>query len=244
MQLVTRPEPWVVGEFTGKATHGLGNRRRAFWHVLQNRIRLRGVKGPAGVEDALVVGDEDVDAVDVAAAGRDALGQLGDDAHGVLAVSIRPRSVEAAAAAPDGAAGTGMRWGGTEEGKGETGVRGTGRGGCRGGCRRARRWRAAAAPWTASADEPIDLLYLSILSWCADGWAWVGCPSPGGWGGADDTSRRCQFPSPHRITRRGWWSGIGWRLGACLLRRTTLDGELGDFTNAASELLLPVMLHI
>ena len=101
MQLVTRPEPWVVGEFTGKATHGLGNRRRAFWHVLQNRIRLRGgVKGPAGVEDALVVGDEDVDAVDVAAAGRDALGQLGDDAHGVLAVSIRPRSVEAAAAAP------------------------------------------------------------------------------------------------------------------------------------------------
>jgi len=56
VQLVTRPEPWVVGEFT------------------------------AGVEDALVVGDEDVDAVDVAAAGRDALGQLGDDAHGVGAL--------------------------------------------------------------------------------------------------------------------------------------------------------------
>ena len=166
MQLVTRPEPWVVGEFTGKATHGLGNRRRAFWHVLQNRIRLRGgVKGPAGVEDALVVGDEDVDAVDVAAAGRDALGQLGDDAHGVLAVSIRSRSAEAAAAAPDGAAGTGMRgWGGRKRRGGLDGVRGTGRGGCRGGRRRARPRRAAAAPRTASADEPIDLLYLSILS--------------------------------------------------------------------------------
>jgi hypothetical protein len=39
---------------------------------------------PAGVEDGPVVGDEDVDAVDVAAAGGDALGQLGDDADGVL----------------------------------------------------------------------------------------------------------------------------------------------------------------
>jgi hypothetical protein len=31
-------------------------------------------------------------------------------------------------------------------------------------------------------------------------------------------------------------------VGACLLHRTALDRELGDFTNAASELLLPVML--
>jgi hypothetical protein len=41
---------------------------------------------PAGVEDGPVVGDEDVDAVDVAAAGGDALGQLGDDADGVGAL--------------------------------------------------------------------------------------------------------------------------------------------------------------
>ena len=122
--------------------------------------------------------------MDVAAAGRDALGQLGDDAHGVLAVSIRSRSAEAAAAAPDGAAGTGMRgWGGRKRRGGLDGVRGTGRGGCRGGCRRARRWRAAAAPWTASADEPIDLLYLSILSCCEDGW--MDGVSIGGRGGAD-----------------------------------------------------------
>ena len=39
---------------------------------------------PAGVEDGLVVGDEDVDAVDVAAAGGDAFRELGDDANGVL----------------------------------------------------------------------------------------------------------------------------------------------------------------
>jgi len=189
VQLVTRPEPWVVGEFTGKATHGLGNRRRAFWHVPRNPTERRG-EGPAGVEDALVVGDEDVDAVDVAAAGRDALGQLGDDAHGVLAVSIRPRSVEAAAAAPDGAAGTGMRgWGGRKRRGGLDGVRGTGRGGCRGGRRRARPRRAAAAPRTASADEPIDLLYLSFPAARMDGW--MGCPSAGG-AEQMEMSRRCQ----------------------------------------------------
>ena len=122
--------------------------------------------------------------MDVAAAGGDALGQLGDDAHGVLAVSIRSRSAEAAAAAPDGAAGTGMRgWGGRKRRGGLDGVRGTGRGGCRGGRRRARPRRAAAAPRTASADEPIDLLYLSILSCCEDGW--MDGVSIGGRGGAD-----------------------------------------------------------
>lgn len=39
---------------------------------------------PAGVEDGGVVGDEDVDAVDVATAGGDAFRELGDDANGVL----------------------------------------------------------------------------------------------------------------------------------------------------------------
>ena len=47
---------------------------------------------PAGVEDGLVVGDEDVDAVDVAAAGGDALGQLRHDAHRVLAAGRRRRN--------------------------------------------------------------------------------------------------------------------------------------------------------
>jgi len=56
VELMARPEPWVVGELT------------------------------AGVEDGLVVGDEDVDAVDVAAAGGDAFRELGDDANGVGAL--------------------------------------------------------------------------------------------------------------------------------------------------------------
>lgn len=55
-KLIARPEPWVVRKLT------------------------------AGVEDGLVVGDEDVDAVDVAAAGGDALGQLCHDAHRVGAL--------------------------------------------------------------------------------------------------------------------------------------------------------------
>jgi hypothetical protein len=41
---------------------------------------------PAGVEDGLVVEHEDVHAVDVAAAGGDAFGELGDDAHRVGAL--------------------------------------------------------------------------------------------------------------------------------------------------------------
>jgi hypothetical protein len=47
--------------------------------------KWREQEGPAGVEDGLVVGDEDVDAVYVAAAGGDAVGQLGHDAYRVLA---------------------------------------------------------------------------------------------------------------------------------------------------------------
>lgn len=53
VELMTRPEPWIVGKLT------------------------------AGVEDGFVVGDEDVDAVDVATAGGDAFRELGDDANGV-----------------------------------------------------------------------------------------------------------------------------------------------------------------
>jgi hypothetical protein len=151
-------------------------------------IRLRVEGGPAGVEDALVVGDEDVDAVDVAAVGGDALGQLGDDAHGVLAVLIREVAVSRGGGGPRWSGGNG-----DERGRGRKrrdGVRGTGRDGCQGGCRRARRRRAAAAPWTASADEPIDLsIYLSFPDEQMDR---NGMPI-GGRGGADEMSRRCQL---------------------------------------------------
>ena len=41
---------------------------------------------PSRVEDALFVGDEDVDAVDVAAVGGDAVGELGHDPHRVRAL--------------------------------------------------------------------------------------------------------------------------------------------------------------
>lgn len=56
MKSVAWPEPWVVGELA------------------------------AGVEDGLVIGDKDVDAVYVAAAGGDAVGQLGHDAYRVGAL--------------------------------------------------------------------------------------------------------------------------------------------------------------
>lgn len=53
----------------------------------------------------LVVGDEDIDAVYVAAAGGDALGQLGDDAHGVLAILIRSLSLVSRGGGPQMAIG-------------------------------------------------------------------------------------------------------------------------------------------
>ena len=90
---------------------------------------------PAGVEDGLVVGDEDVDAVDVAAAGGDALGQLRHDAHRVLAAGRTEKMKFFHIGARNK----------TEELGGKRGgVRGTGRGGCRGGSRRVRRRRGGA----------------------------------------------------------------------------------------------------
>jgi hypothetical protein len=58
---------------------------------------------PAGVEDGLVVEHEDVHAVDVAAAGGDAFGELGHDAHRVGALEeVDARRLPAGTAAESG----------------------------------------------------------------------------------------------------------------------------------------------
>jgi len=130
--------------------------------------------------------------VDVAAAGGDALGQLGDDAHGVLAVSIRSRSAEEeeAAAARDGAAGTGMEGG--EEGRGtvstaygaleevdaEEVAGGHGRG-----------ERPPHQGQHLPMSRSIFSIYLSFPAARMDGW--MGCPSAGG-AEQMEMSRRCQ----------------------------------------------------